>query len=423
MTRFFLLLLFAAFSAQSATERGALDPAFDKIPFDKWLGETDQSGIHWTVSVPKAELSFHQRLVEPIQVTIDGRDLDPRRSHGKLGLLVQITDGAGTRFQDHDSLELGKLDENVRAANIQYTWKAFVVPGEYRLAVAIVDTSNGDHSAKQVQFKVVAPQHDPLLTDAWRDLPPVEFLGKQEPPDGWFLPAIEGKLAWAASVHSPARVNVILNVAPSVPVPGTRRPQSEGMAALIPTLKAISQTGSPSIVENVELLDLARRKAVFQQKQVHDLDWPRLQESLGVANTASIDVHSLSERHTDAQFFVSQVRSMLRGSEAGCVLVVLTKPVAFDSGEDLEPISTEGLPDCRVVYIRYTPAIPRAAANPFDRQMGGRRGRMGGPMQRGRALPEIDQLEATLKPLKPKVYDVEKPEQITKAMAEILKSL
>jgi hypothetical protein len=76
-----------------------------------------------------------------------------------------------------------------------------------------------------------------------------------------------------------------------------------------------------------------------------------------------------------------------------------------------------------VVYIRYTPAIPRAAANPFDRQMGGRRGRMGGPMQRGRALPEIDQLEGTLKPLKPKVYDVEKPEQITKAMAEILKSL
>jgi hypothetical protein len=423
MMRFLVPILLAAFSVQAATQRGALDPAFDKIPFDTWLGEADQSGIRWTLAVPKAELSFHQRLVEQIQMTIDGRDLDPRRSHGKLGLLVQITDGAGTRFQDHDSLELGKLDENVRAANIQYTWKAFLVPGEYRLAVAIVDTSNGDHSAKQIQFKVAAPQHEPLLIDAWRDLPAVEFVGKQEPPEGWFLPAIEGKLAWASSVHSPARINVILNVAPSVPMPGTRRPQSEGMAALIPTLKAISETGSPSIVENVELLDLARRKAVFQQKQVHDLDWPRLQESLGVANTASIDVHSLSERHTDAQFFVSQVRSMLRGSEAGCVLVVLTKPVAFDSGEDLEPISTQGLPDCRVVYIRYTPPLPHTTVNPYDRQMGGRRGRMGGPMQRGRALPEIDQLEGTLKPLKPKVYDVERPEQITKAIAEILKSL
>jgi hypothetical protein len=32
-------------------------------------------------------------------------------------------------------------------------------------------------------------------------------------------------------------------------------------------------------------------------------------------------------------------------------------------------------------------------------------------------------LEGTLKPLKPKVFDVEKPEQVTKALAEIEKAL
>jgi len=52
------------------------------------------------------------------------------------------------------------------------------------------------------------------------------------------------------------------------------------------------------------------------------------------------------------------------------VLVVLTKPVAFESGEDLEPVSLESLPACGVVYIRYR--APVQSASPFDRQMGGR---------------------------------------------------
>jgi hypothetical protein len=172
------------------------------------------------------------------------------------------------------------------------------------------------------------------------------------------------------------------------------------------------------------LLDLARRRAVFNQDKVHDLDWPRLKAALGEANTASIDVHSLSERHHDAQFFVSQVRGLLRASEEPCVLVVLTKPVAFESGEDLEPVSLESLPTCRVVYIRYRAPLQPVA--PFGQQMGGRgRGaRMGGPMTRDRPAQDVvDQLEATLKPLKPKVFDVETPEQTTRALAEIEKAL
>jgi hypothetical protein len=171
----------------------------------------------------------------------------------------------------------------------------------------------------------------------------------------------------------------------------------------------------------VELLDLPRRRVPFQQDQVHDLDWPRLKASLSDANTASIDVHSLTERHHDAQFFVSQVRSLLRASEKQpCVLVVLTNPVAFEPGEDLEPISTEALPACSVFYIRYhepAPAFPQ-----FDPQMGRSRSRRGGPV-RNRPQEVVDQLEATLKPLRPKVFDVAMPEEVTKVLEEIERSL
>jgi hypothetical protein len=416
---FVLLFLSAALVAQPPGQGGMLDPAFEKIPFDQWLGEHEQTRFRWTASVARAELSFHQRLMATVEIRLDGRDLETRRGLGELVFLVQITDRDGARYQDHGSIDLSKLDENIKAANLEYSQRAFFLPGDYRLAVAILDTATGEHSTRQTQFRVALRQRD-LLPDAWRDLPPVEFIGKAESPDSWYLPDIQGRLRWATSVHSPARVNVILNVAPSVPTPGSRRIQSDDLAALLPTLKVISQTGSSSLSERVEVLDLARRRAVFDQNDVHALDWPRLKASFGEANTVSIDVHSLSERHHDAQFFISQVRNLLRTSEEPCVLVVLTKPVAFESGEDLEAVSLESLPACSVVYIRYR--APVQSVPSFDRQMGGRgRGaRMGGPMTRNRPPQDvIDQLEATLKPLSPKVFDVETPEQMTRALADI----
>lgn len=421
---FLFLFLSAVSVAPGNGQRGRPDPAFEQIPFDQWLSEGDQAHFRWTVSVAPAELSFHQRLISRVEIRLDGKDLDTRRSHGELRFFVQITDADGTRYEDHGGMELSKLDKNVKAANVEYSQPAFFLPGSYRLAVAIVDATTGEHSAHQTQFRVASPRHD-LLPDAWRDLPPVEFLGKEESSDSWYLPDIRGQLQWAASVRSPAQLNVILNVAPSVPAPGSRPTPSAGLAALLPTLKAISQTGSSSISEHVELLDLARRRAVFHQDEVRELDWPRLKASLGEANTASIDIHSLSEQHHDAQFFVAQVRRVLRGLEKPCVLVVLTTAVAFEAGEDRQPLSLEGLPACRVVYIRYQTLVPRVPI--FDQRMGerGRGSRMGGgPIDQPPARQEVvDQLEATLKPLSPKVFDVETPEQVTKAFVEIEKAL
>ena len=101
---------------------------------------------------------------------------------------------------------------------------------------------------------------------------------------------------------------------------------------------------------------------------------------------------------------------------------MLSKSIAFESGEDMNPISTEGLSACRVVYIRYRPTTP---VRPLDREMDrrGRGPRLAGPMARSLPSPEIDELEPTLKPLNPKVFDVQTPEQMTKALADVKKLL
>ncbi len=417
-----LLLLLGTLSLAAFGQEELLDPSFRKIPFEKWLNEREQWRVKWTAAAGRPELSFHQRLKVRIEIRVDGRDLESHRSDGRLVFLVQITDREGKRYQDHGSIELDKLDQNIKAANLEYAQQVFMLPGDYKLAVVILDTKTGDHSAILSQFRVPPPQRDPLV-DAWRDLPPVEYIAHDEAPESWFLPATKGRLQWASTVKAPARLNVILNVAPSEVQPQSRRSQGGEMEALLPTLKALSQIGSPNISEHIEILDLARRRAVFKQDTAKDLDWDKLKASLGEANTASIDVHSLAERHRSAQFFLSRVRGLLRAeSEGPCVLAVLTPAVSFESGEELDQISSEGLSACRIVYIRYRAPVMRMA-RPFEPMGGMRRGARD---PRARTLPPheiVDQLAGTLKPLSPRVVDVETPEQMARVFNEIEKAL
>jgi hypothetical protein len=446
---FLFLFLGAALATLSAEQSGRLDPEFEKVPFDQWLNEKDQTHFHWKAGMLHPQLSFHQRLVSQVEIVVDGKDLQTRRGDGDIVFLVQITDRDGARYQSHSKVDLSKLDPQIKAANLEYSQRVFLMPGEYQLAVAVLDTATNEHAVKQSKFRVDASDND-LLVKAWKDLPMVEFQGKVESPDSWFLPDIQGRLQWASGVHASAYMNILLNVAPSAMEPDAWRPMtrigrygtyppagqsgngpvrehngtSVEMAALIPTLKALTQTGSTEVSENVALLDLSRRRTVFQQTNVTNVDWPRLKTSLSAASTASIDVHSLSDSSQDAQYFVSEVRRMVRASEKGCVVVVLTNPVAFEKGENLDQISTEALPACHIFYIRYHPPIERLYPTGPQTMNGRRGGRLGGgPMMAPDVHEAPDQLEGTLKPLSPKVFDVSSPDQVTKAFVEIEKSL
>ncbi len=414
------LLLALAPLLSAAPQQGKLDPAFDDIPFDQWISERPQSSLRASVSISHPELTFHQRLEAGVQIEVDGKELENRR-RGELIFYVQITARDGSRYQNHGNLDLTKLDENVKAATIQYSYRAFFLPGDYGLAIAIVDSVSKERTISQAHFRIAAAPQD-TFTALWRDLPPVEFIGAAESPDSWYLPSVRGRLQWAGSVLKPTRLNIILTIAPSETLPGTRATPSGGLPALIPTLKVISHPASQEISESLEVVDITRRRAAYKQEEMHGFDWRNLKKSLGEANTASIDVVSLADSHHDAQFFVSEVRRVLRDSPQPCQLVVLSTSIGFASGEDLEPISLEALPPCKVTYIRYHASRP--LLNMFDRPPGrfGRGGRMDGPMARPRSAPEaIDKLAATLKPLNPKVIDVDSPEEMNHALTEIQK--
>jgi hypothetical protein len=419
-----LLSLIAGF-AQS----GTLDPAFTRIPFDQWLQGGDGAQVRWTVHVLHPQLSNHQRLLARVEVQIDGAELAKRRGKGELVIFVRFKDGEDRPYQDHGTIELEKLEDGIRNQNVTYVESAFVLPGDYRVAVAIFDTATGEHSAKQEKLHVPVLRSDPL-PDAWRDLPPVELIPHSEPPDSWYLPTLTGRLHLQAESNRPAQISVLVNLSPSERLSRSQQVPERNLGALLPALKVISQITVPSGSLSVALLDLARRRVTFHQDDLHNMDWPALKDSLTEADSGTIDVKSLEDRHHKAEFFEAEVarritaapKEKLSGSQPPArVLIVLSSPVEFESGEDLQPIRLTPDPDCRVFYIRYHPPVV-APVVPVPAAARGRRQRPGYPSRNFREI-QTDQLEPTLKPLAPQLFDVETPEQFRKALATILNEI
>ncbi len=437
----FLTAAFVLLCGVSAAraQNGSPDPVLAKYPLNEWVRSGERSRIRWATEVSPARLSNHQRLMVQLGLQVDGAELADRPGKGRLLMLVQITDREGHLWQNHGQIDFDKVQEGVRSEYLTFTFSAFVLPGDYRVALAVVDTENGEHGIKEERLHVAPLRNDPL-PDAWRGIPPVEFLSPAEPPDSWYLPFIGTALHLPLEARRPVRIDVLVNLTPSERASGSQRAQNGNLSVLLPSLKAISQVDLHNASLHVALLDLLHQRVTFHQDDVHTLDWPAMKTTLSVNDTGTIDIKSLGERSRIASFFVSEVGKRIGapGDGQARAVVVLSSTVEFEAGEDLQPIEAAPSPDCRVFYIRYHVPRPRSD-RPDDMGRGGygghggHMGGMGGMGGMGSGGPgewrrqgnrgeqvQIDQLEPTLKPLAPRLFDVEGPEDFRKALAAIL---
>lgn len=407
----------------ACAQEGSLDPEFKKIPFQQWFDKAGQSRLKWIVRITHPELSVHQRLMTEVHVQVDGAELARRRGKGQFVTFVQLTDEQGRVFQNHTAIDLEKLDEKIEAQDVDCTMPAFVLPGTYRVAVAIYDSASREHSTREMSLHVSPLKADPI-PDMWRGLPAVEFSTEEGPPDSWYLPATTSRLNLRLDTHNPVRVDVIVNVTPSEQRTRSTNTQNHNLTALIPSLKALSQLDAGSGSLNVELLDLSRRQVIFKQKNVHSLEWPEVRSALSEKSAGIIDIKSLEDRRHNAEFFEKQVAGKLTGSESPRALIILSAPMAFEEGTILDPISTTAPAGSRVFYIRYrVPQPPVHRELPEYARAGMRRGGLArGPGLQPPAArePRIDQLAPTLKPLGLKLFDVDTPDQFRKALASIM---
>jgi hypothetical protein len=412
VVRFTILVVCALVSASSLFARDGSDAAFATIPFDQWLTQKQQTPIHWTLNISNPALSAHQRLGVIIEAQVDGAELARRRGEGKLLVLAQLMDGNNRTWQNHVETDLEHVEEGIKSNNVIFSQAFFVLPGNYRVAVAIFDTASGEHNVIQRTLHVAPLKNDPL-PDLWRDLPGAEFFTPAPVPDRWFLPSVEGRLRLRVETRHPAAVSLMVNLTPAERFSASSRIQNRNLGALLPSTKVLSEVDWHNAKFGIELLDLSRRRVAFRQDDMQLLHRADARGALSDATAGTIDVKTLANRSLTADFFLNQIAQKIQAPSApgkpSRVVIILSASVFFEPGVAMHPIGMSAPPDVTVFYVRFNEAQPpaRLPASPDFI-----------PPPR-RLLPE-DQLEPLLRPLAPRLFDVTTPVEFRRALAAIL---
>lgn len=395
-------------------------------PVDRWLEGAPRADIRWSVNTDPAVLSSFQRLRARWTIRIHGDELVRRRGRGRLLTILELRDRRGVRYETHHLLDLREPPyasaQNVESA--EWIANAFLLPGDYEVTFAMADITTGEHSLARKKLHVAPLSSDPL-SDAWRDLPAVEFAESNDPPESWYLPEMASRLALPLETKRRVTVEIVANAAVSEMSRAAQRRTDQTMALLLPALKVLSQIDVRNGSLHLALLDVERRRTLFAQESAAGIDWNRLKPALTADDLHTIDARALKNRARNVQFFVRQIARRIAPDENRTlrVVIVLSAPMSFPSGTDRTPAEPPEGSDYRVFYIRYQTIAGRPAPVP-DFFSSGRRPAPP-PLEPTRVpsggLP--DQLEDTLKALHPRAFEVWTPLDFRKALAAILREI
>jgi len=345
-----------------AGKDGLFDPEFNKVPFAEWFTGKADIGFKWSERILPVVLSVHQRLLAQIEIRVDGRELARRRGLGKLIFYFEFTDSQGRKYQDHTDFDLEKVGPAVKSAVITISDSAFVIPGEYSVAIAIYNTATGEHTAKRDRLQVLPLNSDPVPA-MWRDLPSVDFVDASEPPDCWYLPKERGRLNLAVESRRPVRLEVVANLESSEALT-TFRAKDADIRLVLPYLKVLSEIQGPNLKKTISLLDVVRRRVLFEQPEVDQLDWKRLRTAIQGVNPGLIDRNALAGQQNIASFFINEVaQRFARDNGPGPrVVVVLTGAMNFGTSQNLQEIEIKSRPGDHLMYVRMrsVPSLPQS---------------------------------------------------------------
>ena len=376
------------------------DPFFNQTQFAQWAGAGLQEEVPWKIHTESIGLNVYQRLTGVVVAQIEGRYLKQRTLPGDLIAQLQLTDRDGRVYRDHLILAVDGHKQDV-SNGAYFVWRFFVLPGQYDLVLTLMDKTNGKRNYAHRTLRVEGLNKDPL-PEAWRDLPTVEFLRVEDPPDSYYHPESWSRLRLPLISQHPVRIEVLANLTGTGRAMVSHRAYDFNLTSLLPILKTFSQMEVQNGVLNFEVLDLVRRQVSFEQDDARNLDWPRLKEAVTRADPTKIDVHALQDVKHTAAFMRQEVARRLGdgkdNQDATPVLVVISSAAFFDSFDDINDTLLPKECNCAVYYIRYSPVGMRRRMSPV----------------------EFDNVKKVLKPLPVRRHYAETPEDLRRIMAEII---
>ena len=409
----FLALLF--FSNALATPQQAAEPTTDSVfadaPFDKWAAQGAHQEVPWHVQMSADRLSFHQRLIATIQVQVPGPELLKRSRDEHITLLVEVRNGQGVSSRNFGLLDLADLKPGMKRSDVEFSWQAFAVPGQYEISVALWDRKSGEHNFLRRLFHVDAYRNDPL-PEMWRGLDAFEFWGtKRDGPDYMFHSDIEGRPNLPLATRRPIEMEVLLDMTASAEIfRGSYGFYNHYLGAALPIFKLFNQINIKNGSRTAAALDLVQRRVVFEQNDGKDLDWAVLRKTLSPGNgPGMVSVKDLQNRQQSPVYLREEVVRRLKASPAGArgtsggkplrVFILIGSPMDLYVFPKLPEIETGEEQDCAIYYLQLEfqqrPGITGGTGN----------------------------VEKMLKPLRIRSFEVRSADDVRRALAKVMEEL
>jgi hypothetical protein len=383
------------------------EKVFAALPFDQWVKQGPQVKIPWKVQVRSYGLSLHQRLLAHIHVELKRRELAKLPPDDRILVLLELTDATGKPFRDYVLFQNADMGPQTGKGEIEAFWNMYVLPGEYKVIVALVDGTSGEHNLMQGRLRVTPLKNDPM-PQVWTGLPAVEFLDPLSGPDAMFRSDVSSKLHLPLATKHTVRVEVLADVTASDLFHGSTVFYNRYLSVALPLLKALSQISLERGSVDVAMLDLRKRAVTFEQNEVRELDWQRAKAVLAPENGPStIDIKALEQSRESPAFLQDELLRRLNGQSAGesteaaplHVFVIIGSPMDFYSFRGLPRLPAGSEERCVVYYLQFELLNP------------------------GYADGAIGNVRKMLKPLPVRVFKVRSPESIRHALAKIVEEV
>jgi hypothetical protein len=294
-----------------------VDSIFAEAPFDKWQIQGPRQEVPWQVKMSDEKLSFHQRLVAMIKIQVPGPELVKRRNDEHITLLVEVRSSDGASFRNYGLLELENMKPEMKRSDVEFSWEAFVVPGQYEVDVALWDKNSGEHNFLRRTFRMDAYKNDPLPA-MWQGLDAFEFWStKRDGPEFIFHTDIDGRLNLPLATRRPIQLEVLLELTPSADIfHGSYALYTEYLESALPLFKVFSQIKVANGSSSVAAVDVVQRRVPFEQSDGKDLDWPSLSKALSSYNGPGlVSVEALKNKQQSPVYLRDEIVRRLSRTE------------------------------------------------------------------------------------------------------------
>jgi hypothetical protein len=388
-----LLWLFPL-SGWSAQQDTPLD--LHSIPVSSWLNDGDHADIPWDVRIREPYLRIDQRLEFRYFLRIEAKDLRKTGDKHELFLISRLSTPDGEWLNQPSILRENVEQELARTAQVQFSNRVVVQPGDYMLWVVLYDRKTEKHNVAKRHIKVGELHGDPL-PDLYLRSPLVEFPAPDDDEPGFGM--LTSTLYLPVHNKQPVQIQLISMLSPPEQWTGLSRVVRAHNNDTLGALAALSQMEPAEGSVSMTGLDLVRRQVLFDQRDLKNVKWSSLVDAMKKAQSPDISAKALQGAKNNGAFFRDYLDKQLTGEPAAGsplrVFIVVTSSTLFESGADLRPLQVEGDCHCRAYYLRF-----RLNLNDV-----------------------FDQLEKFIKPLHPRTFNLITARDLRKAIAQIVEDL